>query len=94
MAKRSPEETPQRIAERRAQRARELQGIINRLAGEVMALEVQLAASDDPYEQWMIAAEIAHVTAAINRLHGDPLPDPGSPAPAQPPKGAPPDRDP
>lgn len=94
MAGRSPEETPQRRAERQAQRARELQGIIDRLAGEVAALEGEHAASVDPYERWMIAAEIAHVTTAIDRLQRGPRPDPGMPAPAQPPEGTPPDCDP
>jgi hypothetical protein len=94
MVRRSPEETPQRRAERQAQRARELQGIIDRLAGEVTALEAEHAACDDPYARWMIAAEIAHVASAIDRLQRGPRADPGLPAPATPPEGPQPDTDP
>jgi hypothetical protein len=83
MAKRSTPETPQRIAERRAQRARELQSIIDRLTGEVAALEAKLAATGDPDDRIAIRAEIDHFAAALDRVQRGPGPGRG-PAEADP----------
>jgi TolA-binding protein len=68
MTKRKNDDTLQRIAELKAQRARELQSIIDRMTGELAQLEAQLAATDDQSEQTLIETEIVHFTMALNQL--------------------------
>ena len=94
MAKRSENNPLQRVEERKAQRARELQAIVDRLTGEVAALEARLAATDDQSERIMLKAEIVHFNAALDRLQGGAYgtkrrkpPESGLPVPAVPPGG-------
>lgn len=93
MAKRGKDLPPERIAEAKAQRARELQAIIDRLAGELARLEAQLAVTDDQNERIMIKAEIVHFTMALKQLTRGPgpsrrkPPEAGLPVPAIPPSG-------
>jgi len=96
MAKRGKDLPPERLAEAKAQRARELQAIIDRLAGELARLEAQLAVTDDQNERIMIKAEIVHFTMALRQLNRSPgpgrrkPPEAGLPVPAIPPGGPPP----
>jgi hypothetical protein len=83
-----------RIEELKAQRARELQAIIDRLTGELEQLERRLAATGDQNERIMLKAEIAHFNAALDRLQNRPgpkrrpkPPESGLPVPAVPPQG-------
>lgn len=94
MAKRREDLPPERIAEAQAQRARELQAIVDRLTGELARLEAQLAASGDQNERIMLKAEIVHFTQALDRLGRGPgasrrrrPPEAGLPVPAVPPEG-------
>jgi len=93
MTKRGKDLLPERIAEAKAQRARELQAIIDRLAGELARLEAQLAVTDDQNERIMIKAEIVHFTLALQQLTRGPgpgrrkPPEAGIPVPAIPPSG-------
>jgi hypothetical protein len=92
MAKRGKDLPPERIAEAKAQRARELQAMIDRLTDELTKLEARLAETADQNERIMIKAEIVHFTMALNRLHGGHYPsgrrkppESGLPVPAIPP---------
>lgn len=93
MAKRGKDLPPERIAEAKAQRARELQAIIDRLTGELARLEAQLAVTDDQNERIMIKAEIVHFTMALQQLTRGPgpgrrkPPEAGIAVPAIPPRG-------
>lgn len=94
MAKRTKDLPPERIEEAKAQRARELQAIVDRLASELAKLEAQLAASMDQNERIMLKAEIVHFTQALARLGRGPgpsrrprPPESGLPVPAVPPTG-------
>lgn len=93
MAKRGNDLPPERIAEAKAQRARELQAIIDRLTGELARLEAQLAVTDDQNERIMIKAEIVHFTMALQQLTRGPgpgrrkPPEEGIAVPAIPPRG-------
>ena len=59
---------PERIAERAAQRAREVNAITTRLEGERAACEAQLPAASDPAERVRIETEIVHLTLALSAL--------------------------
>ena len=93
MANRGKEIPPERITELKAQRARELQAIIDRLTGELGQLETKLAATTDQNERIMLKAEIVHFTSALKQLNrgsGPPRrkpPESGLPVPAVPPQG-------
>jgi len=93
MAKRGNDLPPERIAEAKAQRARELQAIIDRLTGELARLDSQLAVTDDQNERIMIKAEIVHFTMALQQLTRGPgpgrrkPPEAGIAVPAIPPRG-------
>ncbi|MFO6446540.1 hypothetical protein ACLBKU_05280 [Erythrobacter sp. NE805] len=93
MAKRGKQLPPERIAELKAQRARELQGIIDRLTGELEQLEAKLAAAGDQNERIMLKAEIVHFTLALKQISrgtGPPRrkpPEAGLAVPAVPPRG-------
>lgn len=60
----------ERIAQAQAQRAREVQAIIDRMEGERAALEAQLAAGVAPEDQARIETEIVHITLALAPLYG------------------------
>ena len=93
MAKSGKDLPPERIAEAKAQRARELQAIIDRLTGELARLDSQLAVTDDQNERIMIKAEIVHFTMALQQLTRGPgpgrrkPPEAGIAGPAIPPRG-------
>ena len=93
MAKSGKDLPPERIAEAKAQRARELQAIIDRLTGELARLDSQLAVTDDQNERIMIKAEIMHFTMALQQLTRGPgpgrrkPPEAGIAVPAIPPRG-------
>ena len=92
MADRGKKLPPERIAELKAQRARELQAIIDRLTGELGQLETKLAATTDQNERIMLKAEIVHFTSALKQLNrgsGPPRrkPPESGPVPAVPPQG-------
>lgn len=93
MAKRGNDLPPERIAEAKAQRARELQAIIDRLTGELARLDSQLAVTDDQNERIIIKAEIVHFTMALQQLTRGPgpgrrkPPEAGIAVPAIPPRG-------
>lgn len=93
MSKRGNDLPPERIAEPKAQRARELQAIIDRLTGELARLDSQLAVTDDQNERIMIKAEIVHFTMALQQLTRGPgpgrrkPPEAGIAVPAIPPRG-------
>lgn len=61
---------PDRIAQARAQRAREVQAIIARMEGERAALEAQLMAGTEPSDQARIETEIVHLALALGELRG------------------------
>jgi hypothetical protein len=92
--KRSKDDSLKRLLERKAQRARELQAIIDRMTGELALLEARLPETADQNERIMIKAEIVHFTQALNRLHRGHYPsrrrkppEAGLPVPAIPPGG-------
>jgi hypothetical protein len=94
MAKRSKDSPLKRVEELKAQRARELQAIVDRLAGELEALEARFAAAEDQGERIMLKAEIVHFTLALKQLqHGHygnsnrKPPEAGLAVPAVPPSG-------
>ena len=94
MTKRPKDDPLKRLEERKAQRGRELQAIIDRLTGELEQLEVRLAATGDQNERIMLKAEITHFTLALARLGRGPgprrrpkPPESGLPVPAVPPQG-------
>jgi hypothetical protein len=91
MAKRGKDLPPERIAEAKAQRARELQAIIDRMTDDLARLEAQLAGTEDERLRIKIKAEIVHYTLALSRLQHGPRPnrrkppEAGLPVPAVPP---------
>ena len=94
MAKRSDDNPLQRVEELKAQRAREMQAIVDRLTGELAALETRLAATEDQEERIMLKAEIVHFTLARKQLQRGPYPtkrrkppEAGLAVPAVPPSG-------
>ena len=94
MTKRSKDDPLKRIEERKAQRGRELQAIIDRMTGELALLEAQLASTEDHALRTKIKAEITHFTLALARLGQGPgpsrrpkPPESGLPVPAVPPQG-------
>lgn len=94
MTKRSKDDPLKRIEERKAQRGRELQAIIDRMTGELALLEARLTETANQNERIMIKAEIAHFTKALDRLHRGHYPsrrrkppEAGLPVPAVPPQG-------
>jgi hypothetical protein len=93
MAKRSKQLGPERLAEAKAQRARELQAIIDRLAGELERLEAKLAATTDQSERILLKAEIVHFTLALKQIDRGAgskrrkPPETGLAVPAVPPEG-------
>jgi hypothetical protein len=66
--KRSKANPIDRDEERKAQRTRELQAIVDRLAAELAQAEERYAATVDQNERIMIKAEIVHFTMALDRL--------------------------
>ncbi|WP_086737906.1 hypothetical protein [Erythrobacter colymbi] len=93
MANRGKDLPPERIEEAKAQRARELQAIIDRLTGELEQLETKLAATTDQNERIMLKAEIVHFTLALKQIDGGAgqqrrkPPESGLAVPAVPPEG-------
>lgn len=94
MARRSDKNPLQRVEELKAQRARELQAIVDRLSGELAALEARFAATADQEERIMLRAEIVHFTLALRQLQRRPgstrrrkPPEAGLPVPAITPSG-------
>lgn len=92
MAKRSKDSPIDRVEELRAQRARELQAIVDRLVAELAQAEVKYAATVDQSERILLKAEIAHFTMALDRLQRGHYttrrrkpPESGLPVPAIPP---------
>jgi len=60
--------SPDRNAQRIAQRAREVQAIVARIEGERAALEAQLASGVAPEDQARIETEILHLSLALGEL--------------------------
>jgi hypothetical protein len=93
MTKRPKDDPLKRIEERKAQRGRELQSIIDRMTGELALLEAQLASTGDHALRTKIKAEITHFKLALARLGQGPRPkrpkppESGLPVPAVPPQG-------
>jgi hypothetical protein len=94
MAKGRDDSPIDRADERKAQRARELQAIIDRLTSELTQLEARLTETAAQNERIMIKAEIVHFTMALDRLHRGHYPsrrrkppEAGLPVPAIPPGG-------
>ncbi len=94
MAKRSKDSPVDRVEELRAQRARELQAIVDRLTAELAQAEVKFIATVDQSERIQLKAEIAHFTMALGRLQRGHYttrrrkpPESGLPVPAIPPSG-------
>ena len=92
MAKRSKLSPIDRVEELRAQRARALQAVVDRLVAELAQAEVKYAATVDQGERILLKAEIAHFTMALDRLQRGHYttrrrkpPESGLPVPAIPP---------
>ena len=62
--------SPDRDAQRTAQRGREVQAIIARMEGERAALEAQLTSGVAPQDQARIETEILHLALALSQLRG------------------------
>ncbi len=94
MAKRSKDSPIDRVGELKAQRARELQAIVDRLTDELAQAEAKFAATVDQSERILLKAEIVHFTMALDRLQRGHYttrrrkpPESGLPVPAIPPSG-------
>jgi hypothetical protein len=63
---------PERIAQARAQRARELQAIVLRLDAELQEAGARLAAADNPAQRAALETEMVHLRLALSRLKQKP----------------------
>jgi hypothetical protein len=68
MTGRTADLTPDRKAQRTAQRSREVQAIIARIEGERAALEAQLTTLVAPGDKARIETEILHLALALSEL--------------------------
>lgn len=75
MSRRGTDLPPERIAQARAQRSRELHSIIARLNAEREAAEARLAQTDDVADRAAIETEIMHLALALSQLRGGHYPD-------------------
>jgi len=72
MSKSGHELPPERIAERDAQRARELQAIVSRLTGEQAEAQARLVQTEDQAERAALETEIVHLALALAELRRGP----------------------